>query len=180
VTKAGEFLAARGKRSVWGGLYFDGRDAESGSVTEAEAQLLYAMVCATKPEVVVEIGTSYGYSTIHLAQGLKDNGRGHLYTAEIEPERVAAAIANVDEAGLLDIVTLRRELPKLERIDLAFLDAAHDEDALRDYLTQVSAAKLVVVHDAAWQDHLAKAIAGTSRTMVMLPTDSFMKMAVLQ
>lgn len=180
MTKVGDRLAARGKRSDWGGLYFDGLDSSTGSVTEAEALLLYALVRAIKPEVVVEIGTSYGFSALHIAQALKDNGRGHLHTAEINEGRRREAIGNIAEAELSAFVSFYDRIPlALSRIDIAFLDGAHDEDSLREYLQQVQNARLILVHDAAWQDHCERAINGSHRRMIMLPTDSFAKLAMV-
>jgi predicted O-methyltransferase YrrM len=39
-------------------------------------RLLYALVRASRPETVVEFGTSFGISTFHLAAAVTDNGRG--------------------------------------------------------------------------------------------------------
>jgi predicted O-methyltransferase YrrM len=84
---------------------------------------------ASKARVIVEFGTSFGLSTIHLAAALKDNGGGRLVGSELEPGKVARARANLREAGLEDLVdvregdaleTLARDLP--ETIDLVLFD----------------------------------------------------------
>src|SRR4051794_29670440 len=46
-------------------------------------ELLYSLVRASRPATVVEFGTSYGISTLHLAAALADNGSGHLFTTEL-------------------------------------------------------------------------------------------------
>jgi predicted O-methyltransferase YrrM len=85
----------------------------------------------TKARSVVEFGTSFGVSTLHLAAALRDNGGGALISAEFEPSKVAAARRNIESAGLSDLVevregdaleTLADGLP--ESIDLVLLDGA--------------------------------------------------------
>jgi predicted O-methyltransferase YrrM len=76
------------------------------AVTEEVAALLYVLArrgggCA------VEFGGSLGISTIHLAAGLKDHGRGSLITTEIDPVKASALSANLSEAGLAEIVEVR-------------------------------------------------------------------------
>jgi predicted O-methyltransferase YrrM len=93
------------------------------------AKLLYMLARATQARAVVEFGTSFGISTIHLAAALRDNGGGRLIGSELEPTKVAKARANLDAAGLGDLVdvregdaleTLARDLP--DTIDLVLLD----------------------------------------------------------
>jgi len=48
-----------------------------------------------------------GISTIYLAAALRDNGDGHLIGTELEPAKVARARANLDAAGLSDLVYIR-------------------------------------------------------------------------
>lgn len=93
--------------------------------------LLYMLARATNARAVVEFGTSFGLSTIHLAAALRDNGGGRLITSEFEPAKLARAKANLAEAELADLVefregdaleTLAVDLP--ETIDLLLLDGA--------------------------------------------------------
>ena len=93
--------------------------------------LLYMLARATHARAIVEFGTSFGISTIHLAAALRDNGGGRLITSEFEPGKLAIARGNLAEAGLADLVefregdalaTLAIDLP--EAIDLVLLDGA--------------------------------------------------------
>jgi predicted O-methyltransferase YrrM len=68
--------------------------------------LLYALIRASRPETVVEFGTSFGISTIYLAAGVTDNGTGHVVTTELSSKKVAAAGANLREAGVDAAVTI--------------------------------------------------------------------------
>jgi predicted O-methyltransferase YrrM len=57
---------------------------------------------------IVEFGTSFGISIIHLAAAVRDNGGGGLVIGtELEPGKVAAARANVEAAGLGAYVDIR-------------------------------------------------------------------------
>ena len=74
----------------------------------AEAgKLLYALVRAIRPGTVVEFGTSFGISTIYLAAAVTDNGTGHVVTTELSSRKVDAARANLRQAGVDRVVTVR-------------------------------------------------------------------------
>ncbi|MGC4091623.1 MAG: class I SAM-dependent methyltransferase [Polyangiaceae bacterium] len=101
------------------------------AVSRETGTLLYMLARSTRAREIVEYGTSFGISTLHLAAALRDNGGGRLITTEFEPSKVARARANLTEGGLVDLVefregdalqTLRTHLP--EAIDLLLLDGA--------------------------------------------------------
>jgi predicted O-methyltransferase YrrM len=101
------------------------------AVSRETAMLLYILARSAKARTIVEFGTSFGISTLHLAAALKDNGGGRLIGSEFEPSKVVRARANIAAAGLSDLVdiregdaleTLARDLP--ESIDLVLLDGA--------------------------------------------------------
>ena len=86
---------------------------------------------AVRARTIVEFGTSFGISTLHLAAALRDNGGGRLIGSEFEPSKIARARANLGAGGLSDLVeiregdalqTLARDLPN--SIDLVLLDGA--------------------------------------------------------
>jgi len=101
------------------------------AVSRETARLLYMLVRSTDARVIVEFGTSFGISTLHLAAGLRDNGGGSVITTEFEPHKAARARKNFIAGGLADLIELREgdaletlavDLP--ERIDLVLLDGA--------------------------------------------------------
>ncbi|MBO1112287.1 O-methyltransferase [Bordetella petrii] len=100
-------------------------------VSRETGTLLYMLARGGKARSIVEFGTSFGISTLHLAAALRDNGGGRLITSEFEPSKVARAQANLAAGGLADLVefragdalqTLRDDLPPA--IDLVLLDGA--------------------------------------------------------
>jgi predicted O-methyltransferase YrrM len=68
--------------------------------------LLYTLARAARPATVVEFGTSFGISTLYLAAAVADNGTGRVLSTELSTDKVAAARANLAEAGLAGHVTV--------------------------------------------------------------------------
>jgi len=77
------------------------------SVSGAGGQLLYLLARATGARNVVEYGTSFGVSTIHLASAVRDNGGGRVVTTEMQKEKADTALRNFAEAGVADLIELR-------------------------------------------------------------------------
>jgi predicted O-methyltransferase YrrM len=75
-------------------------------ISPQAGHLMYALTRSTRPTTVVEFGTSYGISTLHLAAAVKDNGVGHVFSTELSEVKVAAARANLAEAGLAEVATV--------------------------------------------------------------------------
>jgi len=119
-------------RSKTGYLDFYGRLKDAAlAVSRETGLLLYILARGTGARAIVEFGTSFGISTLHLAAALRDNGGGRLITCEFEPSKVARARKNLSDGGLADLVeiregdalqTLKSDLP--DRIDLLLLDGA--------------------------------------------------------
>jgi predicted O-methyltransferase YrrM len=111
-------------------LYTEMKDVPL-AVSRETGALLYMLARSTNARTIVEFGTSFGISTLHLAAALRDNGGGRLITTEFEPSKVARARANIAAGGLSDLVeiregdaleTLAHDLPT--PIDLVLLDGA--------------------------------------------------------
>lgn len=75
-------------------------------VTADAGRLLYSLVRAASPDVVVEFGMSLGISALHLASAVRDNGVGRVVTTELSAEKVDVAKRNFAEAGLDDVITV--------------------------------------------------------------------------
>lgn len=100
-------------------------------VSRETGTLLYMLARGSSARTIVEFGTSFGISTLHLAAALRDNGGGRLITSEFEPSKVARARNNLTAGGLIDLVEIREgdavqtlsvDLP--ETVDLLLLDGA--------------------------------------------------------
>jgi predicted O-methyltransferase YrrM len=69
-------------------------------------RLLYSLVRAARPDVVVEFGMSFGISTLYLAAGVRDNGAGRVVTTEVSQSKIARARRTFAETGLDDVITV--------------------------------------------------------------------------
>ncbi|MFJ2770494.1 O-methyltransferase [Streptomyces sp. NPDC087300] len=69
-------------------------------------KLLYNLVRAARPATVVEFGTSFGISTLHLAAAVRDNGAGRVISSELSADKIAAARRTFAETGLDDLITV--------------------------------------------------------------------------
>jgi len=77
-----------------------------------KAEFCYQLCRAKKALRIVEVGTSYGVSTIYLAAAVRDNvqafgGDGVVIATEYEASKAAAARAHFAQAGLSSFVDLR-------------------------------------------------------------------------
>ncbi|MGZ5353896.1 MAG: O-methyltransferase [Actinomycetota bacterium] len=109
------------------------------AVSPPLGKLLQLLARSHSARTILEIGTLGGYSTIWLARALPEGGR--LTTLEVEPRHAAVAGANLERAGLADVVEIRigpaqRTLSELaggsRTFDLIFIDA--DKPAYPEYL----------------------------------------------
>jgi predicted O-methyltransferase YrrM len=113
------------------------------SVSPPQGKLLSLLVRVCRASRVLEIGTLGGYSTIWLARGLPADG--HLTTLELSPAHAAVATANLERAGLTELVRVRvgaardtlRQLAAegVRPFDLVFIDA--DKTGYPEYLSLV-------------------------------------------
>ena len=149
----------------WGNPVLYG-DEGAGSVQPGEAWLLYGLVRALRPERILEIGTGYGFSTLHLAQAIKENDRGRVWTVEVRADRQAEARRWVRAAKLEGLVTFLASVPtpeELPTVDFLFLDAVHNAVAVSLYLSLVkprlTANAVVVAHDGNYDDHARQGMA---------------------
>lgn len=136
------------------------------AVSRETGALLYMLARSSRARTVVEFGTSFGISTLHLAAALRDNGGGRLITCEFEPSKAARARHNLTAGGLIDLVeiregdalqTLRVDLP--ETIDLLLLDGAKSlyPEILGLVQSRLKAGAIIVADNADFSpDYLAQ------------------------
>ena len=108
--------------------------------------LYYCCLCSLDPtgnHLIIETGTNFGYSTIILAQALRDSGsEGKVLTIEIEPGNyelakenfIAAGVEDLIETHLGDSIELLPQFNNLENTSFVFLDGNHSmQHVLREF-----------------------------------------------
>ncbi|PBK61256.1 O-methyltransferase family 3 protein [Armillaria solidipes] len=128
------------------------------SVSPAQGKLLYLLAKSIGAKRILEVGTLGGYSTIHLARALPDDGK--LVTLELEEHHAKIATENITRAGVaskVDIIigpaldSLRKMDSEL-KFDFAFIDA--DKTSMLEYF--VEAKRLVRKGGAIYVDNVVQ------------------------
>lgn len=105
-----------------------------GSTPRFDCEIIYMLVRALRPSVVVETGVCYGASSAYILEALKHNKRGVLYSIDLgngpeEPPNDFFVRPALKDAWRLIIGDSRRQLPRLlarlGRIDLFHHDSLH-------------------------------------------------------
>jgi predicted O-methyltransferase YrrM len=102
---------------------------------------LYDIVKKNKPKKIVEFGVLYGYSTVCMAQAIKDNGIGHIEAYDLFEEykykngRKDVVEHNLKFYNLSDFVTLNKGnfyewIENPTEFDLLHFDISNDGDII--------------------------------------------------
>jgi predicted O-methyltransferase YrrM len=107
------------------------------SVGRSTGQLLRLITLSKKPTIVLELGTSAGYSTLWIASALEN---GEVHTVEMSPIKIELAKKHFNESGLSNITLVEgnviEALNKWNRkIDMVFIDA--DKYEYIDYIKKI-------------------------------------------
>jgi len=120
-----------------------------------EAMVLAQLVRIGRCVSICEIGTSYGFSTLHLAAAASEHG-GRVHSIDADPKKVKAAGESLKEAGLAEFVTLhegdaRTVLTSIKPqapFDFVFIDATKAQsDEYLDTVWSKLAPECVLVTD---------------------------------
>ena len=130
------------------------------------SQLLFRMVQYYQPEIIVELGTSFGITSAYLAAG---NNNAKVFTCE--GAKNIAAIAKQTFSNLhqenIELTegdftqTLPPLLAQLKNIDLAFVDGNHRKQPTLDYFTKLlnvsSSSTILIFDDIHWSAEMEAA-----------------------
>jgi len=98
------------------------------NTTTGDAMMLRILVESTRAKRGLEVGSANGFGAINMGIAFERTG-GHLYTLEIDPQRVKECRENLKKVGLEKTVTCiegdaLKKLPTLEgEFDFVFIDA---------------------------------------------------------
>src|SRR3954452_12403769 len=123
-------------------------------VSTADGRLLGQLTEAVGARRVVELGTSTGESGLWFSLALRKTG-GHLYTHDLDPERIKVARENFRRAGVEDLITIiegdahETVTQQTEPIDVVFIDADKPgyPDSLQKLLPLVRPGGLILAHN---------------------------------
>ncbi len=182
-------------------------EAAGAAVTFETGQFLYGLVRLIRPGLVVELGTHRGVSTLWLARGLQDGGRGRLLSFDLfertEPGEARRALLAL---GLADRVEIHRAASSIgaveivrrrgASVDLLFVDADHRVEAtaadVQSFWPSLAAGGHVLLHDicpraSGWDGprYVLDALKGArldpqSLTVIELPTVEGWGLALIQ
>lgn len=125
-------------------------------------KILWGLIRAMKPDVVVEVGTYLGYAACYMAQALKENGHGKLYCIDnfsLTNEALgygnplANWRENIQACGVADWVELlignSDAVTWPDKVDLAYIDGWHSLGAASHDFTRCAdrGAKMICMDD---------------------------------
>ena len=134
------------------------RHKMNGQIDDLEKSFMFSMIKKTKPNNILEFSTSWGYSTIIIANAaLAVNYEPEtLQTYEIDPFAFAHAIINLDEYGCKAHVVLgdvfeKMTIEDLNMADFLFVDSDHRkkfcENYIKYFFPHLKSGCFVAVHD---------------------------------
>ncbi|MFA6341160.1 MAG: O-methyltransferase [Candidatus Paceibacterota bacterium] len=125
----------------------------------SQARFLMLLVKAVHAKRILEIGTFRGFSAIHLAEGLSNDGQ--IVTCELSPEYAQEARNIFSETGMGNkirieegpaIDTLSKLVKDNEKFDMIFIDA--DKENYKDYFIKsrklISPGGIILIDNVLW------------------------------
>jgi len=140
-----------------------GKTVKKVSVNPYMGELLYRLSKYLKPESIIELGTSTGFSTMYLASGYLN---AKVTSIEGDSQLAALAKENFNKLGISNVTIINgefdSELPKLlvntEKIDLVFIDGNHSKEATIRYfkliLEKANSDTLIIFDDIRWSEDM--------------------------
>jgi len=140
--------------------------ARSSSVSPKKGRLLFRLVNFVQPQLIVEMGTSLGLSTLYQAKAGPD---ATLITMEGSPQTAAKAVKNFEllKASNIRMVTgdfkstLPGVLTSTDKVDYVFFDGNHRKEATLKYfnafLPKISDKAVFVFDDIRWSQGMYEA-----------------------
>ena len=131
-----------------------------------EARSLYGLVDAVQPKVMLELGTSFGITSLYLAAAAQS---GTLMTLEGDPATAAIAKRVFHSSKTKNIKlfegtfedSLPIVLPAIPRLDVVFFDGNHQKEPTLRYfelcLTKIHDHTVFVFDDINWSQEMAEA-----------------------
>ena len=156
---AGSHILKSNKRKI--------KDIAKYSLTKKKyAQLLFRLVNHFKPQTILELGTSFGITTLYLA---KANSKAQVITLEGSKEIAKEAKNNFKKLNVKNInlitgefdETLPKALSEIKNLDFVFFDGNHRKEATLSYFKQclpyILNDTVFVFDDIHWSEQMEEA-----------------------
>lgn len=141
--------------------------AKKSSISPAHGQLLFKLVKYLKPDVILELGTSLGMSSIYQVSGSPDSFfigmEGCATTAAIAEENLRKFTESQNYSMVIG--NFSKMLPgvteKLTKVDYVFLDGNHAYKPTIHYFSELvplmNENSVMVIHDIYWSKDMERA-----------------------
>lgn len=126
---------------------------KTDSAEIGEQMLLYGIIRSLKPKIVVETGTNRGKTALMMAQALKDNGFGTVYTCDpIDWGQQKTFDAFPELRKHIFFLPTKGTDFRKDDIDLLFIDGFHEKEYPRDeflhHKKSLTKNAIVIFHDS--------------------------------
>lgn len=140
--------------------------ARHSSVSRRKGEFLFRLTAWFKPRTIIELGTSFGISTMYMAMGYRNS---RITTIEGCPDTVSIAGHNFNRLGISNIEEICGNfndiLPALlnrsKTVDMVFFDGNHKKEATLKYfdlcLEHVHNNTIFVFDDIHWSKGMMEA-----------------------
>ena len=153
----------------YGGDKIVGKTMNAGRLRRNGVLFCYYFIKRFKPDIVLELGTSFGWASLHMLLALQQNEKGHLHTCEASPIRVEIARQIFEEAGFQRCTihqgrfedTLPEVAAELDHVDFVLDDGDHRFEAMmrtfKVIFPKLSAHGVMVFDDIDWSEGMRRA-----------------------
>ncbi len=136
--------------------------ARRTSISRSEGNLLFQIATFLKPDRIIELGTSLGFSTMYMAYG---SPYSQIFTVEGNRQIADIAEASFKQHHLSQIKVIHKlfddALPELVRVttpgSMVFIDGNHSYEATMKYVNAFATAGLIILDDIRWSEQMIRA-----------------------
>ena len=150
-----------------------------------EQMILYSLIRAIKPNIVVEVGTHKGMTSLYMAHALYDNGIGVLHTCDPFEWGQQGNFRKFPELEkLIKFYPIKGEELDVDEIDILFLDGYHEyeyvERELKHFIPRLSEKGIIIFHDCkgdkpGGEVGVNTAIRDAGLSTVLIPTENYIR-----
>ncbi len=163
---------------------------QRATFSDFDGELLYCLIRERKPKIFFEISPDCGYSSIYIASALSMNGKGTLYSFELEEEKFNKKTEQLIKENLKNysfrnhkiiIGDVTKTLPKEQEPDMVLIDSCHESWFANWYIKNLldKIKDIVIIQDIVFYDRVE--YSGESKTLMkFLNNRNFISLGLLE